>query len=59
MSRREFRTTPDSEHDAHAPVLAPQRARQAAPLGHVRYVLAFSLGAAVIAGAIIWIAFFA
>lgn len=54
MTPREFRDTQE-----HAPVLKAQDARQAAPLGHIRYVLAISIGAAAIAGAVIWLAFFA
>jgi hypothetical protein len=54
VTPREFR---DAQN--HAPVLRARDARQAAPLGHVRYVLAISVGAAAVAGAVIWLAFFA
>ena len=44
--------------DTEAPVLSAQDARQAKALGHVRYVLIFSVGMAVIAGVVIWLLFF-
>jgi hypothetical protein len=51
--------TTDPNTGEHAPVLAPQEARQAATPGHMRYVLALSLALALAAGAIIWLSFFA
>jgi hypothetical protein len=44
--------------DSQAPVLSAQDARQAKPLGHIRYVLIFSVGMAVIAGVVLWLLFF-
>lgn len=71
VAERRFATIPESpahhpleedlsNGDFHKPseTLSPERARQAKPLGHVRYVLAISLGSAVIAGVVIWLAFF-
>jgi hypothetical protein len=46
---------------ADAPVLSAQDARQGKSLGHIRYVLIFSVGIAAIAaiaGVVIWLAFF-
>ncbi len=40
------------------PVLSTQEARQAKEMGSVRYVLAISLGLAVIAGIVIYTIFF-
>jgi hypothetical protein len=49
----------NDSRDAHGtPPLTAQKVRQGAVLGHVRYVLAFSTGAAILAGVIIWFAFF-
>lgn len=46
-------------HETSAPVTSAREARQAVPLGVMRYVLAVSVGLAVIAGVVIWLAFFA
>lgn len=44
-------------HDSHAH-LTQQEARQGVTLGHVRYVLGFSLALAVLAGVVIYFSFF-
>ena len=48
-----------NERETGAPVETAEQARQAVPLGSVRYVLAISIGLAVLAGLIIWFGFFA
>ena len=48
-----------NERRVSAPFESANEARLAVPVGSARYVLAVSLGLAVIAGAIIWLAFFA
>ena len=44
-------------HDSHAH-LSQQEARQGVTLGHVRYVLGFSLVLAALAGVVIYFSFF-
>ena len=47
------------EREDRTQVISAQRVRQAAPLGVMRYVLTISVGLAVLAGVVIWLAFFA
>ncbi len=51
-----YRTT---SQQSRPQVVPTQQARQGIAFGHVRYVLAGSLALAVVAGVIIWLAFFA
>jgi hypothetical protein len=44
--------------DSQAPVPSAQVARQAKPLGDIRYMLIFSVGMAIIAGVVIWLLLF-
>ena len=48
-----------SERRSEPRLVPAQEARQGIVLGQVRYVLFISLGLAVVAGVIIWLAFFA
>jgi hypothetical protein len=43
-------------HDSH-PIMNPQDARQGVTLGHVRYVLGFSLTLAILAGIVVYFSF--
>jgi len=48
-----------SERQSEPRLVPAQQARQGIMFGHIRYVLAISLGLAIAAGFVIWLAFFA
>jgi hypothetical protein len=48
-----------SEQQSGPRLVPAQQARQGITFGHIRYVLAISLGLSILAGIIIWLEFFA